>query len=701
MSVFLLLFVLYTGWLAARIARPSLVEWLLVTFLLYASSVILTGFVLSALYQTNHEWVWAFSVFITASLIGFGLWALAQKPTPFAPLQLISQRWQLTRQWFSALPLYPKTLFAGLFLTLFILTITNLAIVLFTVPNEWDSMTGHLNRVVQYMQRGTMRHFGGTNWNIDTYPKSVCTLQIYGYLMTGRFENGFRLIHYLSYWTTIVAAFGIVQRIGQLRGQGPSAITLSASFLAALGMSLLPDFLMQAVTTETDIVLTAYLSVLLYTLFAYRASGTSQRDAPQDTPRDSRYLYLAGMAFGVAYGHKVTFTLLLPSVFVIMLYTVFWSASFATSAARTGRLAAAIAVGVCLWMLPTGYLKNVEVFGHPIGPPTALRHQSVERAGTLRNLFEQGSRNVVRYTYDHINLDGLRNTATGEAINRAMRKPGIWLEDKLHMRLDEETDFSIVPFTFQRRFVFYNANPYWGVIGFGLLIPLLVLTMLFVVRSTPHLFLGIAVLLHLLALSYSAPYDPFKGRYFTETGLLAIPFLALLFLHPRLSLAAPGRPVLKGYVALVMGVATLSALGCVFLNIRALPFAWTPPDGVRFPSVFEADRIRVMTVGRPDTYLPYKRFDELVPDSATVALGTINDDYEYPLYGAHLSRRLIPINPFEKGVQPIPREATYLFFSKNVIKPRPGDIRLGTDTAAAHSPYVVVPGEDYYLRKLK
>ncbi|RYF78204.1 MAG: hypothetical protein EOO39_02055 [Cytophagaceae bacterium] len=704
MVIFLLLFVAYTGWLSARIARPSLIEWLLVSFLIYASSVILTGFVLSALYQTNHEWVWAFAVFITATLIGFSLRALAKQPVPYSPLALISQRWRLVNQWFGALPTYLKLLFSGLFLTLLVLTITNLAIVLFTVPNEWDSMTGHLNRVVQYMQRGTMRHFGGTNWNIDTYPKSVCTLQIYGYLMTGRFENGFKLIHYIAYWTTIVAVFGITQRISQLRGQAGSANALSASFLAALGMSLLPDFLMQAVTTETDIVLTAYLGVLLYMLFAYRASENTTETATKryrGSVRDSRYLYLAGIAFGVAYGHKVTFTLLLPSVFVVMVYTVFWSSSSATTAARTVKLAASIAVGVCLWMLPTGYLKNIEVFGHPIGPPTALRHQSIERAGPLRNLFEQGSRNVVRYTYDHVNLDGLRNTAAGERINRTMRKPAIWLEDKLHMRLDEETDFSIVPFTFERKFVFYNANPYWGILGFGLIIPLLILTLLFVVRSTPHVYLGIAILLHLLALSYTAPYDPFKGRYFTETGLFGILFLPLFFLDSRLNLTKSGKPFLKGYVALAMGVGAVSALCCVFLNIRALPFAWTTPDGTRFPSVFEADRIRVMTVGRPDTYLPYKRFDELVPDSATVALGTINDDYEYPLYGAHLTRRLIPINPFEKGVQPIPKEASYLFFSKNVILPRPGDIRLGTDTAAAHSPYVVVPGEDYYLRKLK
>ena len=117
--------------------------------------------------------------------------------------------------------------------------------------------------------------------------------------------------------------------------------------------------------------------------------------------------------------------------------------------------------------------------------------------------------------------------------------------------------------------------------------------------------------------------------------------------------------------------------------------------------MFDADRMRVLTLGRPDIYRPYKRFDELVPENATVALGTINDDYEYPLYGKDLTRRLIAITPFERGVQPIPKEADYLFFAKSVIMPQPGDIRLGTDTTMTEADGIVVPGEDYYLRKLK
>ncbi|RYF52179.1 MAG: hypothetical protein EOO39_42430, partial [Cytophagaceae bacterium] len=169
-------------------------------------------------------------------------------------------------------------------------------------------------------------------------------------------------------------------------------------------------------------------------------------------------------------------------------------------------------------------------------------------------------------------------------------------------------------------------------------------------------------------------------------------------LHPRTSVDVPKRAIWKTYVGVVTVLGCLSALMCVFLNTRALPFAWTAPDGVTFPSAFQSDRIRQITIGRPDTYIPYKRFDELVPANATVALATINDDYEYPLYGPKLSRRLIAIHPFEQGLKPIPPNADYLFFDKSVIAPQPGDIRLGTDTTMRA--LMIVPGEDYYLRKL-
>lgn len=666
-----LVFIVLTGITAKRISGPSVSEFFIICFLLFTGSVIPVGFVLSPLNLTSQTWAWIAGVYLAIG-IHYALWSRICPAPAFSLRDVFSERAGMMISWFSGLSPYLKILFVLLIGTLALIAVTNLALVLFTVPNEWDSMTGHLNRPLRYIQRGNMAHFGGTNWNMDTYPKSVTGIHIFTYLISGKIENAFKLIHHASYWITIAAVFGCAQRIGR---------SFTASLFCALSYSLFLDFLMQAVTTETDVVLTAYLSCMLYFLFSFHAT------------KSDRYLYLAGMAFAIALGHKITFVLLFPSIFVVMLYTVFLSPDLATFRNRFLRLALGIAIAAAVYTLPTGYITNLRVFGHPIGPPTALRHQSVERAGSPANLFEQGSRNVVRYLYDFANLDGLRNAQWGYDLNKTIRKPLIFLEDRLGMRLDEEIDFSIVPFSFQRRFEFYNANPYWGVFGFALILPLILLALLRIVWSRPHWFLAVAFVLHLLALSYSAPYDPFKGRYFVETGIFGVLFLLLLFCTHSLSILRPKRWIWKGYVGVIVFAACVSAVMTVFLNIRCLPF---PAYG--YESAFTADRIKMQTFSRPDTYLAYARFDSLVPQDATVALGTINDDFEYPLYGRKLTRKLISINPFEKGLQPIPEEADYLFFSKNVITPEPGDIRLGTDTTMKN---MIVKAEDYYLRKLK
>jgi hypothetical protein len=672
------LFIFSVGYVSKKIAQPSLTEWILTSFILFVGSVIPTGYVLSALDLTASTLSWVAGVFIVLGL-HYLLWPrLIPAKQDYSIRAIIKNRTRTFRLWTGELSYYLKYLFIFMFGTLIITGITNLIIVIFTVPNEWDSMTGHLNRAVRYIQNGTMAHFGGTNWNMDTYPKSVTAIQIYTYLISGKIENAFKLIHHLSYYMTLVSVFGVAQRIGR---------NLSASLFCALAYGMFLNFLMQAITTETDIVLTAYLSVLLYFLFTYYNT------------RANKYLYLSGLTFGIALGHKVTFMLLLPSVFVVMMYTVFLAPDLKIFWGRFVKLGASIFLAVLIYTLPTGYIKNIQVFGHPIGPPTALKHQSIERFGPFSNLLEQGSRNVVRYCYDFFNLDGLRNAQWGYDINTTIRKPLVYLEDKLKMRLDEETQYAIVPFVFQRRFDFYNANPYWGVFGFALILPLILLVFFRVVWSRVHWFLALAFVFHFLAISYSAVYDPFKGRYFIETGLFGVLFLLLLFSHHRLSIIKPRRTLWKGYIALIVVTACTSAVMGVYLNIRSLPIA-----AYGHESALKMERIKLQTFARPDITKAYERYDSIVPQDATVALATINDDFEYPLYGKNLSRRLISINPFEQGLQPIPKEADYLFYDRSVIndtsriKALPGDLRLGTDTTMTN---LIVKGEDYYLRKLR
>jgi hypothetical protein len=674
----LLIFIFCVGTVAKKIANHSLTEWLIASFVLFVGSVVPVGFILSPLKLTDSIIGWIVGVFVLIGIHAVVWSKLIDDHGTYSIRQLIQNKLIVFKNWFAELSAYLKFLFALMLGTLIILGITNLLLLIATPPNEWDSMTGHLNRVIRYIQHGTMAHFGGANWNMDTYPRSVTTIQIYLYLITGEVENAMKLIHFAAYWITLVAIFGTAQRIGR---------NLSASIFCALAYSMFLDFLLQSIYTETDIVLTAYLSILIYFLFSFYNT------------KKNYYLYLAGMVFSVALGHKITFALLMPSVFVIMIYTVFAAPTFQVFVDRTWRLGVAIILTSLIYTWPTGYIANMQAFGHPIGPPTALKHQSIERAGPLSNLFEQGSRNVVRYSYDFFNLDGIRNAQWGYDLNTVIRKPIVFLEDKLKMRLDEEEDFTIVPFRFNTRFDYFNANPYWGIFGFALVLPMVLLFFFRIFRSRVYWFLSLAVILHLMALSYSAPYDPFKGRYFIENGSIAVLFLLLLFSHHRITILKPKRTIWRAYVGMIVVLACLSAFMSVFLNMRALPFA-----AYGMPSAFKMERIAYQTFARPDMTKAYQTYDSIVPQDAVVALGTINDDFEYPLYGAKLTRRLISINPFEQPLRPIPKEADYLFYAKSVIndtskiKALPTDIRLGSDTTMKG---LIVKGEDYYLRKLK
>ena len=84
-------------------------------------------------------------------------------------------------------------------------------------------------------------------------------------------------------------------------------------------------------------------------------------------------------------------------------------------------------------------------------------------------------------------------------------------------------------------------------------------------------------------------------------------------------------------------------------------------------------------------------FDRTVPPDATVAVCLPDNQPEYVLFGAGLTRTLLPINSFARGLQPIPERADWLVFASGLgIPVEPGD-----------EPLPVPAGEAWYLRRLR
>ena len=164
-----------------------------------------------------------------------------------------------------------------------------------------------------------------------------------------------------------------------------------------------------------------------------------------------------------------------------------------------------------------------------------------------------------------------------------------------------------------------------------------------------------------------------------------MPLLTLFFTERK-------STIFSTYAISTTVIISFSAI-CTILTIRFHPIFETK-------NIFNTNRLEQLTIGRPDIYDAYKKFNEIVPNNAIIALGTQqeHEDFEYPLWGEDFKRTLIPIHPFRSAVKPIPLEAQYLFYSEGVIPFQEGDIRLGSGNKTHDS---VVEESKFYLRKLK
>ncbi len=625
--------------------------------------IIPAGFLLSVFNLIGQPIAWGVAVVALSLLLS----VTYRKISPFRKFVL---KVNIRHSYFDLINLWKqstlaeKLIFSVLGAGLVLVTVINLVILVFSYPNEWDSMTGHLVKCAYYIQHGNMGEVQATTWSVDFYPRSLTTLQIFFYHLLG--EKGFNVIHYLSYWVFAVAVFGISRQLFS---------SLKASIFVFFMAALLPSALVQSVTTETDLVFTAYLSLVVYFVLLFCRKPTLL------------HAVTSGIMISVWMGHKVTFILVGPAMFIFTVGLLFW---YKVPLKKLKPFVPALLLGIAVYVLPTGYIRNLREVGVlRIGalsaPLEVMKWHGIEdysNAEKIKNL----KLNIFRYSSDFLQLDGLRNTAEGTKVNNAFR----YLPNLFFNRFSlERNEFWVVyPFKMMGDgpIAFFQERPYWGIISFGLTLPLIFIVFYRLVRKQRQaqllsIFL-VSGMVHFLCLCYTAPYDPIKGRYFMNMTVWFLPCLGLLFTI---------RP-LRWYLVFCSVVVASSAFTTV--SYRKV----FPLTGEK--NIFNMDRYEQMTIVRPEVYQAFKRFNELVPEDAVVALGTqqAHEDYEYPLWGKKLSRKMIPLHPFGGKVKPIPAEAGYLFYSKGVFEVEQGDIRLNEGDRLRDTP---VPESEFYLRKLR
>jgi len=641
-----LLALLAAAGLFARLLRPrGVVEGGLAFALVLSVLIVLPGYLLSALTRLADLRGWALAdgglllvaVALTARLRGWrGGWGTAT-------LRAIERRMRgADRRSFCVRLLW--LLGATLALT----ALVNFAEILLLEPGTPDVHQYHLARVAYYLQQGSLRYFPATFWAQVLHPKVATLLLCYTYLASGSLAPLTQLVQFLAYFACLLTGYGLCRLLGYGR---------QVSLVAALCFALLTICLVEAATAQNDLLLAAYAGIACYFLLAYRqwGGGTS--------------LVLAAVAVALGAGVKATFFLVLPSLLCIAL-PLLRARRFPTpplSAKHALLLTAALLLAIAIITVPSGYGENFRRFGHPFGPK-ALRAELSTEGGSPRVLATNGLRNLARCVVDFLTLDGYYPLPGAPAVQGALTGVARGACTALGLRLDSPPGVRPgFPFSYHKSLIADETLSGWGVLGFLLLWPAVWLVALGGVRAPLVRPFAWAAVLHPLVLSLLVPYDPFHGRFFIVTALVALPAVAAC-------LAAWRGRLARAYLGTVAVLGCLGALTAVTFRLGT-PLLTYSYAGVTYPSAFTLTREQQLMRECPKTRLAFI-LEEVLPERAVVAVDTQHALPEYCFFGDRFTRRIIPLRPFTGPRHPLPPEAQYLIYDATSPYATPGGILL-------------------------
>ena len=667
--------------LARAIQLQGPVDFYIFLIVIFTSLVLVAGYILSAFNYLGSIQAWAVASVSLGILVGI----IGQRADKASLLSFQIRNFNMRgflEDWVGEFRQLGKLqqLTIGICLTTILyLGAINLYFVVKTAPHTWDSMTYHLARMAYYIQRGNLNVFDANYWAQVVHPKNSTLLFIFAFLDSGRNENLTQLVQYIAYWTGILTVYGIARGIGSSR---------YGSLFAGIVFGLLTESLMQAITTQNDLLIAALFGCAVYGIISWGKVEAS------------RYLVLSSTAIAIAVGVKASSLLAIPCLMILAAAIFYRRYQFIAPQFKRASIKelekairnnsgvnipnikrvpreiyvviAAILFSSLLFILPAGYLDNWQLFSHPIGPSSMRAGHSFE-GQDLNYILENGSKNIMRYAVEFASLDGMHHPKL-DALQLEIRQQlkNIFLLIGIDL---ENTAASRNVFQYLRLPDSHEDHSSWGIFGFLLIWPLALISLFKKFTPRPFFFLSVVSFLFLLLQAFAGPYDPWRGRYFLVGAIYATPVLSFYFQLPKKQSNRWLEFILPSYIFLVTVIGCMSALSAVMDRRNS-----------NLHEVRQLDRLGQL-IRNTGMTAPIRLFNQLVPNQAIVAVALPGDNYEFALFGEGLTRTLIPINDFTKGLQPIPKHAEYLLFSKWVIP----NIEP-TDTAL---------GEDWYLRRLK
>jgi hypothetical protein len=370
-------------------------------------------------------------------------------------------------------------------------------------PNNYDSLTYHLPRVVAWLQQGHIGYFDAATQRANAFPGAAELGILYTVALLGR-DTLAALPQLMAELAVLVCVFGTARRLGFGR---------PAALFAALLTATLSEIALQSVTTQNDLVVASFVAAAVYFVLADE-------------------LPLAGLAVGLAVGTKLTGLLALPLVVVLALAVV--------PRRRLAVLAASAVAGFAcfgaFW-----YGENAIRTHHPLGVvPEADPYRPEHTLGGAVST-------AARVSWRFVDFTGLE--PPGDLV-AGLGNTGSRLFALAHID-PNPPEATAGRFGFPPAAIASEDLSYFGVLGFLLLVPLcagFLVASLGGRASRARGAIAAALPLFILAIALTQSYNHWLGRFMVIPVAVTMPLTAWLY---------DRRLRLLSLIAVVAGAATL------------------------------------------------------------------------------------------------------------------------------------------------
>lgn len=228
-------------------------------------------------------------------------------------------------------------LFPTCIIVIYVLTLGFIAI--YFPPNNWDSMTYHLPRVMHWIQNENIEHYP-TNIIWQNYQPPFAEYMILNFVLSTGHIHSANMVQFIAYIGCII----LVSLHIKIIGGNEKKQVFGAAVAATVPMAVL-----QATSTQNDLLLAFFILIAHYQI--YKTKYYTFFD-----------FFLIAVSSGFACITKGTSFLFLAPISVYFIYNVF------SSAINYKKNYSFVAAGfIFILVITPHYYRNFKEYGHPLG----------------------------------------------------------------------------------------------------------------------------------------------------------------------------------------------------------------------------------------------------------------------------------------------------------------------------------------------